>query len=337
MQSYYNSYQKPVFITEFAIHDWGGAYTDAQIIEANRQFLDIVIPELESRSYVAGYSWYHWFNDAHLYEGSPPTPTQMGQTYVGALKSGTVENIGGRDLGEHVAYLAGGELTATGSAPTNFSYINAISGTSNISGTVDWRLIGADWARIQAGATLRKTGTNLISFIQDPRGNNPTVTNNGVLEVTQGRLHIDVPIGGTGTAVIKGGTLSLALGANMNSSPLVDVRSGGTFDVSGLPNGYVMPRSQTLKNATGGMVVGNVSVSNNSIVAGGGTFNGNLTAGTGSLVRVGDSGTGSPSRYLVDNFETYALGNVSATASPPWTAHQAPISRTSKTSAATRC
>ncbi len=49
VDSYHNSYGLPVFITEFAIHDWGGNYTDAQIIEANREFLNIVIPGLEWR------------------------------------------------------------------------------------------------------------------------------------------------------------------------------------------------------------------------------------------------------------------------------------------------
>src|SRR4051812_49891361 len=48
----YTTLFRSVFITEFAIHDWGNNYTDAQIIEANRQFLNIVIPALDSRSYV---------------------------------------------------------------------------------------------------------------------------------------------------------------------------------------------------------------------------------------------------------------------------------------------
>jgi hypothetical protein len=322
VQSYYNSYQKPVFITEFAIHDWGGNYSDAAIIEANRQFLDIVIPELEARSYVAGYSWYHWFSDAPLYQGSPAMPTEMGQTYVGALKSGMTENIGGRNLGEHVAYLAGGELTATGSAPTNFNYINALTNSSNISGTVDWQLFGGDWVRIQPGATLRKTGPNTIGFVPTTRGNLPVITNNGVLEVSEGRLYSEAAIAGTGSVVIKGGTFALSGGANLNHAPLVDVRGGGTFDVSGLPDGYAMPRNQTLKNAAGGLVVGNVTIAFNSLVTGGGTFAGNLFADTGALVRVGDDGSGRISQYLVDDFDNYAVGNVSSVASPPWTAHQ---------------
>src|SRR5687768_13553755 len=91
--SYHNSYNLPVFITEFAIHDWGGVYTDAEITEANRQFLNIVIPQLESRSYVAGYSWYHWFSDARLYDGNPPKPTPMAYSYVGAVGAGQVQDI----------------------------------------------------------------------------------------------------------------------------------------------------------------------------------------------------------------------------------------------------
>ena len=87
VDSYHNSYGLPVFITEFAIHDWGNVYSDAQIIEANRQFLNVVIPGLESRSYVAGYSWYNWFSDSPLYTGSGTnlTPTQMGWSYIGAI------------------------------------------------------------------------------------------------------------------------------------------------------------------------------------------------------------------------------------------------------------
>src|SRR5207248_5898689 len=128
VDSYHNSYGLPVFITEFAIHDWGGIYTDAQIIEANRQFLNIVVPGLESRSYVAGYSWYNWFSDSPLYTGSPLTPTTMGYTYVGAIAAGKTEDVGGgRDLGEHVAYLTGGTLTMTGATAGTVRYINALA------------------------------------------------------------------------------------------------------------------------------------------------------------------------------------------------------------------
>src|SRR5262245_13733745 len=127
VDSYHNAYGKPVFITEFAIHDWGGAYTDDEIIEANRQFLNIVIPALESRSYVAGYSWYHWFSDAHLYDSNPAKPTEMGYSYVGAVGAGQTADIGGANLGEHAAYLTGGQLTQTGATAGTIRYINALA------------------------------------------------------------------------------------------------------------------------------------------------------------------------------------------------------------------
>ena len=41
---YHNLWNKPVFISEFAIHDWGGNYSDAAIEAANKEFLSIVIP-----------------------------------------------------------------------------------------------------------------------------------------------------------------------------------------------------------------------------------------------------------------------------------------------------
>ncbi len=127
VDSYHNSYGLPVFITEFAIHDWGGTYPVSQMIDANRQFLNVVIPGLELRSYVAGYFWYNWFSDSPLYTGNPMTPTSMGYSYIGAVSSGNTADISGLNLGEHVAYLTGGTLTMTSSAGT-LKYINAVLG-----------------------------------------------------------------------------------------------------------------------------------------------------------------------------------------------------------------
>jgi autotransporter-associated beta strand protein len=218
VDSYHNSYGKPVFITEFAIHDWGGAYTDAEIIEANRQFLEIVIPGLESRSYVAGYAWYNWFSDSPLYSGDPMTPTQMGYRYVGAVMSGQTQDAGGKNLGEHVAYLAGGTLTQTGTAAT-MKYVNALANTSTITGAIDWGLnASTNWTRVQPGATLRKYGSNTITFGAG------TVANDGALEVTQGVLRMGTGMSGfgsiniTSTGDATGSTARLELTGN-NSIP----------------------------------------------------------------------------------------------------------------------
>ena len=157
VDSYHNSYGLPVFITEFAIHDWSGSYPVSQMIDANRQFLNIVIPGLESRSYVAGYSWYNWFDDSALYTGNPMTPTAMGYSYIGAVSSGTTADISGMNLGEHVAYLTGGTLTMTTSAGT-LKYLSALANTSTISGTLDWGLnSSSNWVRVQPRGDVAKS------------------------------------------------------------------------------------------------------------------------------------------------------------------------------------
>jgi hypothetical protein len=314
--SYNSQYGKPVFITEFAIHDWAGAYSDAQITEANRQFLDIVIPELENRSYVLGYAFYPWFSDGPLFSGNPPKPTPMGHTYVGALKPGTVENIGGQNLGQHVAYLAGGELTVTGTAPT-IRYIDSLTGTSTISGSLNWGLTAGNWVRVTAGSTLRKAGANQISFTGG------SITNLGTIEVQQGTLLIGSAVAGGGKAVVKGGVLQLTGGGSFPAHPQVEVRSGGTLNVAALTGGsYVVPNGQLLTLQRNGTIAGGVVAANGGAFAGAGAVNGNLVATSGGTIRVGDDGAGAPSRILIDNFETYALGDLRTVASPPWTAHQ---------------
>jgi putative glycosyl hydrolase len=321
VDSYHNSYGLPVFITEFAIHDWGNAYTDAEIIEANRQFLNIVIPGLESRPYVAGYAWFHWFGDAPLY--TPPNansnliPTPMAYSYIGAVTTGQSTDIGGDNLGEHVAYLAGGQLTMTGSAGT-IRYINALSGTSTITGGLDWGLAagGSPFVRIQPGSSLRKAGANQITF------GSGSLTNNGLLEVSQGTLRIGVNATGTGNVRVKGGTLALFGSGRLTTAPLIDVKAVGSLDVTAIGNAFNVTSGQTLNCDRNGMVSGNVTATNGSTIAGGGTFAGNLSALLGSTVRVGGDGAGVASRFVIDNFESYALGDVRTTASPPWTAHQ---------------
>ncbi len=316
VDSYHNSYNKPVFITEFAIHDWGGAYSNEEIIEANRQFLDIVIPALDSRSYVAGYSWYHWFGDSPLYDSNPSKPTPMGYSYVGAVKTNQVANIAGQDLGEHVAYLAGGELTMAGATLGTIRYVNALAGISTITGGMDWGLSGrSNWVRVQPEATLRKTGGNQITF-------SGAITNNGLLEVAQGTLRISNGVTGNGNARITGGTLALVGAGRMSRTPLIDVRAGGTLDVSNLEDAFVLGANQTLDNNRNGLVVGNVTAGATSTLAGGGHVTGNLTSLEGSTIRVGKDSLGVATRFTIDNFESYALGDVRTTASPPWTAHQ---------------
>ncbi len=180
---------------------------------------------------------------------------------------------------------------------------------------MDWALAGTNnWVRIQPGATLTKTGTNLVTF------SNGTVTNNGVLEVSQGTLRLGSTVSGSGVVRIKGGTLALTGSGTLASTPLIDVRPGGTLDVSGLASsGITVSSGRTFNND--GSSTGNVVGAIGSTISGGGTFTGNLTAQSGSTIRVGKDGTGVPTRIVIDNFEGYATGHVATVASATWTAH----------------
>ena len=185
-----------VMCTEFAIHDWGGVHSTEAMIEANRQFLDIVIPWLESTEWVAGYAFYPWFSSAPLWEGSPPTPTAMAYEHTGVIRSGEIYDIAGTNHGEHVAFLDGGRLTNTGAVGTALRYINALSGRSMIRGTLDWGLEPGGWMRVQPGATLRKVDSFGLSL------DGGSLWNAGVIEIDDGTISVDRPVTGDGRITI---------------------------------------------------------------------------------------------------------------------------------------
>lgn len=222
---YHNTFKLPVFITEFAINDWNGGYTAAQMQTGNEQFLSDVLPQLNSLSCVAGYSFYNWFPDTPLISGTPPEPTPMGYNYVGAVTSGNTVNIGGAHLGEHVAYLDGGTLTAN-SAPGSIKYISVLVGTSTITGTVDWQMTASadDWVRVQSGADLVKSGADTITF------GSGAIVNDGTVQIDAGALLLAAPMTGSGSVVVNGGTLiaenSLANDVTVKSGAVMS--GGGT-------------------------------------------------------------------------------------------------------------
>lgn len=206
VDSYYNRYGLPVFITEFAMHDWGGNHSDESMRAANQAFLEYVVPRLESRSYVEKYSFYNWFSDARLFEGNPALPTNIGQTYAGAIQSGDTYDLSGKQMGDRVAYLAGGELTYSANGRGNVNYLHALEGVSSISGEVDWGLEGSDWGQVEAQATLQKIGPNRVTI------DTARWTSDGLVEVREGEFAV---IGGTrisgsgGFRVTDGGTLTV--------------------------------------------------------------------------------------------------------------------------------
>ena len=230
VDSYHNQYGKPVWITEFAINDWGNQYTQEQMRVANRIFLDYVIPRLDSRAHVLGYAWYLWFGDAATVEGNPLTPTDVGEPWVGTIRAGTSINFSGQDWGEHVVYLGGGELGIVGRNPGTIRYINALENVSTLSNGADWSLAGTNWVRVQPGATLRKSGVHKVTW------NGITTNNNGIIDIASGELRLAAlaAVNGTGKLVLNAGAkLGLDGGGvgrtQVSINQLIEFR-GGTVD-----------------------------------------------------------------------------------------------------------
>jgi autotransporter-associated beta strand protein len=90
-----------------------------------------------------------------------------------------------------------------------------------------------------------------------------------------------------GNTTINAGTLTLGTSGSIGSSPLIDVNSGATFDVSALTSGVGLGNAQTLQGA--GTVVGSVTAAIGSHISPGDgvgtlTIGGNLTLSNGALL-----------------------------------------------------
>jgi autotransporter-associated beta strand protein len=285
VDSYHNTYNKPVWITEFAIHDWGNAYTDQQIADANRIFLDNVIPRLDSRSYVAGYSWYQWFGDSTLVAGNPLTPTNLGETWVETYSAGETLNVSGQTFGEHVAYLGGGSMNFVGRTPGSVRYVHALEGTSTFSAGASWELQSGGWLRVEPGATLVKTSTHRVTL------NSTTTTNNGIIDVNGGELRFaaNCPVDGTGKIILRAGAV-LGLDGGGTGRTQVNINQpiefrGGT--VEAIAQDHLFGSGGTLFNSTTFQGAGNLTI--NGALVDGTAGMGILKQGAGKLTLAGDN------------------------------------------------
>ncbi|CAN0332374.1 unnamed protein product, partial [Ectocarpus sp. 4 AP-2014] len=85
----YNDYGRPVWITEFAGVDFSGNKTAAELQQFNEEFLEIVIPAFEARSYVERYAWWQFgiagkeYAQLSTSSNDAFTPTGVGEVYSG--------------------------------------------------------------------------------------------------------------------------------------------------------------------------------------------------------------------------------------------------------------
>lgn len=226
---YHNQFNLPVMITEFGIHDWGGNYTDAEIQEANRQFLEIVVPELEQRSYVAAYSPFPWFPDLRLVTSSPDgrIATDSGEVYAGLYTDGEVLNLAGQDQGDDIIYLRGGTLTNTIRGEPSVGSVYALSEESYLDGSI-WTVM--EGVRVASGATLSKEGPGTVLVA------GAKVSLDGSLVVEEGDLVLDstgVTDGAGSVRVAANGTLRfIGPGRGASFTPGITL-AGGLLEVQG--------------------------------------------------------------------------------------------------------
>ncbi len=197
---YHTTFNRPVWITEFAMHDWEGDNLTSEMIQANAQFLEIVLPELESRSYVERYSYYNWFDDAAIFDqANDRMPTPIGDVYMDTIQSGETRDLQGISLGADVVYMREGTLTNTGPAITEaMRALDALEGINTITASTDWGLADRNdaYTKVRPGATLRKTGLGAIKL-------NRAINNQGTIHHMEGTLSLeDGPYSGDGRIIV---------------------------------------------------------------------------------------------------------------------------------------
>ena len=214
----YEDYGRPIWITEFAAVDFSGATPVQEKIQFNEEFLDFLIPRLESRDHVARYGWWQFSIAGNAYSPLSSvnngvfTPTDIGHFYERSLPTGGMYDFAtGTRRSTDVHYLRGGRLTNTGAdLGTALRAIDAIEGNNIFAGTADYGFEDAEdsFIRVRDGATLRKQGPS-------------TVTLPGSLIFNEGELRVEF------------GTLQLAGATELTGQGTLLVGSNGTLATSG--------------------------------------------------------------------------------------------------------
>ncbi len=266
---YHNTFNKPVWITEFGIHDWGNKFSTQAIANANRKFLEIVIPQLESRNYVKGYAIYPWFNDTKLLNNG--NLTALGEEYTRTRYSDNDYNLGGNNR-DDIVHLSGGTLrNKNKSKSSTIEAIDALDETSRLAG--DGIIRVSNWAKIREGAIL---DANLGGTL-DLTGANTSV--NGMLNHSNGTIQLPR---GRGVETSGSGMISVSDSAKLQ---LGGSREGAV----GLSKVSLEYKGGTIDSDEGyQFIMGDVNVTEDTVHTGEGTtfMRGNLS-GTGKIIKQG--------------------------------------------------
>ncbi|MGN6503993.1 MAG: glycosyl hydrolase, partial [Tepidisphaeraceae bacterium] len=329
VQYYHNTYTVggqtlPVWITEFGGVDFTNGVNPVTPA-MNSTFLAAALPTLDSLSYVQRYSWWNWNSATSLGDGTPFTPSSLGDLYNGrSYFEGTTLNLDGHE-GDDTFYLHGGTLQNNTGVPCSLRFIDAIDGFSEVQGSTDWTVQNG-WVRVRSGATLRKYGTNAVSFDGIPVTNDgqlfvkagtlalmngATVTGAGLMKTEAGSSISLSQTGDTGVTInndvqLAAGAFNVLNGTHTLNGALIVSNTGSTFNVAGdlTLNGALSGSANLTKTGAGtfritqpGLHTGVVTISSGTLQVsnadGSATGTGGLTIAKGALL-TGDGSIGAP-------------------------------------------
>lgn len=254
IESWWDEYQKPLWITEFGVRDTSDQIDPALIGGHNERFLEIVLPALDNLDYVERYAWFQWEHDLRLMGGNPQTPTPLGEIYAGAARPGVTIDFRAQNRGDDILYLRGGVITndyRPGDAGGRYLQVLASEAgeVGVLRGVSDWTIAdGYFWSR--PGSAVRKEGANEVVI------HNSDIFHSGAIEIAEGtiRLSGSTTINGVGSlTLLPGGALRLG-GADdllpMNVNRSLQLRGGDLVVPAGAPGQHVLEGSQALLETT---------------------------------------------------------------------------------------
>ena len=228
VDQYHNNYGRNVWITEFAGLDFGNNYTTAQMNTWNAEFLKVVIPGLEARSYVTRYAWWNHNNDSRLVSTDAYglfRPTRVGDHYNQTLLSGDLRDMNGNGIGLDMIFLRGGVFVNDGADRGNtvgrlfaLAGHNGTATVSDFGGAGDWGMFGWGSVTVAQNARFRKTGTNTVSW------RNIDIYNDGIIQTAGGQSNAGsiLWIQGAGTNAVGDGVLRLDAGSTLRLGNAID-------------------------------------------------------------------------------------------------------------------
>ncbi len=216
------------------------------------------------------------------------------------------ENAGVIDVAVgSLKFASDGQITGTGRTSVSASGKLSLGSLPNRSGivlsqamdlrggTIEANPITDGIHTVTAASTVHQTstlgGTGTLFYtgpLLAPNGGG----GGGIIKSGHGSVYLTAANTYQGDTIVEQGTLFLTGSGSIANSAKIDVRPGGTLDVSGLSSTFTVTNGQTLNNDSDTTVSGDVIAGTGATVSGVGTFVNNVTVNNGATLQVSASG-----------------------------------------------